>query len=61
MTDLKRIQAIDEKLEEKSKEGRISCKAAQAIGDELGVPYQEVGARCQELGIKITACQLGCF
>jgi hypothetical protein len=61
MMDKKQIEVIDLKLKENSKEGRISCKVAQKIGDELSVPYKEIGARCQELNIKISACQLGCF
>ncbi len=56
-----KMEEIDNKINEASKEGRISCKVAQGIGDELSVSYIEVGERCKELGIKITACQLGCF
>jgi hypothetical protein len=41
--------------------GRLSCEAAHAIGKELNISLQEIGAVCNELKIKITACQLGCF
>jgi len=44
-----------------ARDGRLSCEAAHAIGKELNISLQEIGAVCNELKIKITACQLGCF
>ena len=41
--------------------GRLSCEAANTMAEELKVPLREIGALCNELKIKITACQLGCF
>ncbi|QRN84686.1 hypothetical protein JR334_06745 [Clostridia bacterium] len=61
MMDNEKMKAVDLKIKEKSKQGRISCKLAQEIGDELALPYSEVGKRCEVLDIKISACQLGCF
>jgi polyhydroxyalkanoate synthesis regulator phasin len=43
------------------KDGRLSCEQAHELGRELGVPLRDIGAVCNELKIKITACQLGCF
>ncbi len=40
---------------------RLSCEKAHALAKELGVPIREIGALCNELKIKITACRLGCF
>jgi hypothetical protein len=40
---------------------RISCKAARKMAEEMGVGYGEVGDCCNELKIKIVACELGCF
>jgi hypothetical protein len=42
-------------------DNRISCAAARRIAEEAGVPYKAVGDAANELGIRITACQLGCF
>jgi hypothetical protein len=44
-----------------AKDNRLSCEAAHQIGKELNVPLQEIGTVCNELKIKIAACQLGCF
>ncbi len=44
-----------------ARDGRLSCEAAHAIGKELNISLQDIGAVCNELKIKIAACQLGCF
>lgn len=40
---------------------RLTCEKAHALSQELGVPLREIGALCNELKIRIAACQLGCF
>jgi len=42
-------------------EGRLSCKHAFELADELSVPVGRIGATCEALGVKIVDCQLGCF
>ena len=42
-------------------EGKIACAAAQRLADELLISRQEMGNLLNELKIKITQCQLGCF
>jgi hypothetical protein len=42
-------------------EKRIACADAFRIAHDLDVPLAEVGTVCNELGIKMVACQLGCF
>ncbi|MBE3587421.1 MAG: hypothetical protein IMW93_02490 [Thermoanaerobacteraceae bacterium] len=42
-------------------DGRLTCTAARALARELKVPVRQVGAACDALGIKIKACELGCF
>jgi hypothetical protein len=50
-----------EKVKAAAKDNRISCTVARKMGEELGVPLHRVGEACDELGIKIHACELGCF
>ncbi|GAB4388873.1 MAG: hypothetical protein Kow0025_10770 [Thermodesulfovibrionales bacterium] len=45
----------------KAVDGRIPCAAARAIAEDLGVSYAEVGRAADELKIRITSCELGCF
>lgn len=40
---------------------RISCAVAFKVAHDLDVPVGKVGRTCNELGIKLFGCQLGCF
>jgi hypothetical protein len=42
-------------------EGKITCAAALRLAEELPISRQEMGDLLNELKIKITQCQLGCF
>jgi hypothetical protein len=52
---------IKELLIKKAVDGKISCPVARKIAEELSVSYKEVGRNADELRIKITGCELGCF
>lgn len=41
--------------------GRLPCPAAREIAKELSVSYKDVGRTANELKIKISDCELGCF
>jgi len=57
--------AVDERLagelKRRAPERRLPCAEALAIAHDLGVPPLAVGEAANELGIKLTDCQLGCF
>lgn len=40
---------------------RLGCAVAFKVARDMDVPLVEVGRACNELGIKIVGCQLGCF
>jgi hypothetical protein len=42
-------------------EGGITCPAARELADRLGVEPGVIGRACNQLGIKIRGCELGCF
>jgi hypothetical protein len=44
-----------------SANNRLSCERAHELAKELKISLPEIGALCNELKIKIAACQLGCF
>jgi hypothetical protein len=54
-------QAMIEKVKTHTKDGKISCKQAQNVADEEGIPYKDMGTLLNELKIKVANCQLGCF
>lgn len=39
----------------------FSCRQAHIMAEELDITLQDIGRICNELGIKIVNCQLGCF
>ncbi len=44
-----------------AKDGKVSCAQLFEIAGRLGFPAMSASAHAEALGIKITACQLGCF
>lgn len=40
---------------------RISCTEARNLAEEHEMEMGDMGALCDELGMKIYACELGCF
>ena len=54
-------EKIIEAIRTASINDRLTCERAHALNEELKVPLKEIGALCNELKIKIVACQLGCF
>jgi hypothetical protein len=59
MVDAK--EKIRSSLKDNSVRGKIPCPVARRIAEELNVRYEEIGKVADELGIKITDCELGCF
>lgn len=54
-------EELMEEVRKAAVNGRLSCEKAHEIGKKHNVPLKEIGRLCNEIKIKITACQLGCF
>lgn len=54
-------EKLREEIIKKAVDGKIPCAVARKIAEDLGIPYSDVGAAADELGVKIKNCQLGCF
>jgi hypothetical protein len=52
---------IAAEIKKKAVNGRLPCPVARKIAQKLAVPYREVGRTADELNIKISECELGCF
>lgn len=52
---------VEEAVRKAAVKGRISCGSAFSVAAESGATVAEVGRAVEKLGIKIVACQLGCF
>ena len=54
-------QRIVQALKEHNIEGRLPCALALTLAEQLKVDSKCIGDVATELGVKIVACQLGCF
>jgi hypothetical protein len=52
---------IIDAIQTASRNNRLSCEKAHEISATLNVSLKEIGGICNDLKIKIAACQLGCF
>jgi hypothetical protein len=53
--------ALERKIRDSLVEGKLPCATAFQIAREFKIAPREVGEACNQLGIKIRSCQLGCF
>jgi hypothetical protein len=44
-----------------AEKGEVSCPRALALAQQLGINPLIIGDACNELGLTISGCQLGCF
>ena len=54
-------EELKAKIRAAAPEDKIPCAAAMSLAKELGISRKEMGTMLNELRIKITQCQLGCF
>ncbi len=54
-------EAVQNAVVEKDGRVTLACPAAFHIAETLAVDLSAIGAYCNEKGIKIVKCQLGCF
>ena len=56
--DLEHVKA---EVEKAATEKVLTCHDARALAEKLGVDYSTLGNACDEAGIKVRICELGCF
>jgi hypothetical protein len=52
---------VAEEIRKKAVNGRLPCPAARKIAQKLSVSFKEIGKTADQLKVKITDCELGCF
>ncbi len=52
---------LEKKIKSSLVEGKLPCAIAFKIAKELKVSPNEVGEAANQLSVKISSCQLGCF
>lgn len=56
-----RDEEIVKVLQDKFTGKRISCAEARELAKELQIELSRMGSLCDLAGIRISACELGCF
>ena len=54
-------KTLEEEIQSSLVNGRLPCAEAFRIAKKVKVAPKEVGDAANELSIKISSCQLGCF
>ena len=52
---------IEEAILKKSKKGKLPCAICFKIAEDFGISKNKMGEILNEMKIKISQCQLGCF
>jgi hypothetical protein len=48
-------------IQSQAVDGKVSCKAMLDLAEKAETTPKQIGEICNELSIKVSACQLGCF
>lgn len=52
---------IEELINEKARDGKLPCGMCFKIAEDSGISKKEMGKILNEMKVKISQCQLGCF
>jgi hypothetical protein len=52
---------LEQSILEKTKDGKLPCAFCFKIAEDFGISKREMGKILNEMKIKISQCQLGCF
>jgi hypothetical protein len=52
---------MEEAILAKAKDGRLPCALSFKLAEEFGISNKEMGKILNEMKVKISQCQLGCF
>ena len=59
--NINKQKELHERILYEAEKLKLPCSKAFNIAAEVDCPVSEVGKICNEVGIKIVGCQLGCF
>ena len=59
--DIMDRRKLEERIKEKAKDGNLPCAMCFKIAEDFGISKKEMGKILNEIKVKISQCQLGCF
>ncbi|MGD0916095.1 MAG: hypothetical protein ABSB22_06525 [Thermodesulfobacteriota bacterium] len=54
-------ERLEEVIKGKAKDGKLPCPLCFKIAEDFGISRREMGDVLNEMKIKVSQCQLGCF
>lgn len=54
-------EEIRQSIERAAADGRVACGLLLELAERTSTPPRRIGQLCDEMGIRISNCQLGCF
>jgi len=54
-------EKVREEIKKRAVNNRLPCPVARKIALELSISLKQVGMAADDLNVKITDCELGCF
>jgi len=54
-------EKIEKEILAKAKDGKLPCAMCFKIAEDFGISKKEMGKLLNEIKVKISQCQLGCF
>jgi len=54
-------KGLEEVIKKKARDGRLPCAMCFKIAEDFGISNKEMGKILNEMKVKISQCQLGCF
>jgi hypothetical protein len=58
MVDRKKLE---DTIKEKARGGKVPCAVCFKIAEDFGISKKEMGQVLNEINVRISQCQLGCF
>ena len=55
------VEELRDAIQIHAVEGRVSCKAMLDLAEKTETPSRRIAEICNDIDIKVSACQLGCF
>ncbi len=55
------LEDVKRAVQQAANDGVLTCHDARALAEELEVQYALVGQACDDAGVKVRVCELGCF
>jgi len=54
-------KGLEQEIKKRTKDGKLPCGVCFSIAEEFGISNKEMGKTLNEMKVKISQCQLGCF